>query len=368
MAGINRRALLNGSLAAMGLGLASRPLAAAQLRLRPQPGIARLSSNENPYGPSPRALDAARLAVERGAYYPGPIQQDLKTMIASANEITPEHLVISSGSNEALCAAMAAFGRKGRILTAELTYSPHLNYARKIGVEVERVPLADDMSIDLAALAERAGQGDIALIYVCNPNNPTGMALNPDKLRTFCDQISDEVVVLVDEAYNELTDDPLGNSMMDLVRGDRRIIVMRTFSKLYGLAGLRVGYTMAQPELAAEVADHVMAWPNVAGLAAAIASYEDAPFIEFSRRQISDGRKAICNVFENHGVAYLPSQTNFVYADIQRNATEFAARMLDRGVQIRSAYPPYDTYSRVSTGKQADLKTFASVFSEVFTG
>jgi histidinol-phosphate aminotransferase len=372
MAGLNRRRLLKHSVAALGLAAVSGPISstaapsAAALRLRPEPGIARLSANENPYGPSPKALAAARQAVERGAYYPGPISQDLVSMIASGNDISEDHVAISSGSNEALCAAMAAFGREGSILTAELTYSPHLRYASQVGVDVVRVPLAQDMAIDLAALAERSRQGDIALIYICNPNNPTGMVLDANALRAFCNEVSDDVVVLVDEAYNELTDDPDGNSMMDLVRADQRVIVMRTFSKLYGLAGLRVGYTMATPELAAKVADHVMAWPNVAGLAAAIASYEDRPFIEFSRRQISDGRSLICAVFAEHGVPYLPSQTNFVYADIGRSATEFAAAMLARGVQIRSAYPPYETYSRVSTGKLEDLKTFTRVFAEVY--
>ena len=125
----------------------------AAFTLRPTPGIARLSANENPYGPSPKALAAAAEAAARGAYYPGPIEEELLSLIGARHGLSLEHLVLSSGSNEALCAAMAAYGSQGRILAPGLTYDPHLNYARRIGVEVQRVPLQSDMSIDLAAMA-----------------------------------------------------------------------------------------------------------------------------------------------------------------------------------------------------------------------
>jgi histidinol-phosphate aminotransferase len=368
MTNLNRRSLLAGSFAAAAVMASGGLAAAAEIRLRPEPGIARLSANENPYGPSPKALAAAKRAAEHGAYYPGPIQRDLVAMIAEQNQLSSENVVLSSGSNEALCAAMAAYGGHGKILAPELTYSPHLRYAEKIGVEIVRVPLAEDMSIDLAAMAARAEQGDISLIYVCNPNNPTGMLIPGETLRPFCQRISKQAVVLVDEAYNELTDRPAESTMVDLVRAGDKVIVMRTFSKIFALAGLRIGYTMAAPALAATVRNHVMAWLNVVGMAAAIASYQDQAFIEFSRQKIAEGRELINNTFARHNVPYLRSETNFVYADIGRDATEFADRMLERKVQIRRAYPPYDNFSRVSTGKLEDLETFARVFHEVYTG
>ncbi len=367
MTGLNRRRLLGGSLALLA-GASARPLLAADIRLQPEPGIARLSSNENPYGPSPKALAAAARAAERGAYYPGPIQQDLIRMIAERNALESDSVVISSGSNEALCAAMAAYGKEGKILAPELTYGPHLRYAEGVGVEIVRVPLAADMSIDMAAMKQRALAGDVSLVYFCNPNNPTGMITDGDALRAFCGEVGSRAVVLVDEAYNELTRRPDYSSMLDLVREGENVIIMRTFSKIYALAGLRIGYTMAPPSLAETVRRHVMAWPNVVAMAAAIASYEDEAFVDFSRQQIELGRQTICEVFERHDVPYLASEANFVYADIGRSATEFAERMLERKVLIRRAYPPYDNYSRVSTGKLADLETFARVFHEVYTG
>ena len=254
-------------------------------RFRPGPGVVRLNSNENPYGPSPKALKAAASAAAKGAYYPGPIEDDLIAMVADRHGIGAENLALSSGSNEALCAAMAAWGKKGKILVPTLTYEPHLRYARNVGAEIVRVPLNDDMSINLDAMAA-AVNDEISLVYICNPNNPTGMALDGDELRKFCRSVSKKAVILVDEAYNELTDKPNYTSMMDLVRDGENVMVMRTFSKLYGLAGLRIGYVMAPADLAEIVRDHVMAWPNIVGLAAAIASYQDDQFIEFSRARI----------------------------------------------------------------------------------
>lgn len=338
----------------------------AAFTLRPTPGIARLSANENPYGPSPKALAAAAEAAARGAYYPGPIEEELLSLIGARHGLSLEHLVLSSGSNEALCAAMAAYGSQGRILAPGLTYDPHLNYARRIGVEVQRVPLQSDMSIDLPAMAAAAEADGVSLVYLCNPNNPTGMTLDPDVLRAFCRSVGRKTTVLIDEAYNELTDDPDRYSMVDLVRGEENVIVMRTFSKLFALAGLRIGYVMAPVKQAELVRAHVMSWPNVVGLAAAITSYEDQTFQTFSRQKIQQGREMLTDIFKQHGVNVLPSQANFVYADIGRDATEFAARMLERGVQIRGIYQPYTTYSRVSTGRLEDIETFGRVFHDLY--
>ena len=365
---LNRRSILGGLIGGAASLVAGSAIQAEVLpRFRPGPGVVRLSSNENPYGPSPKALAAAARAAAKGAYYPGPIEDDLLAMIAERHGVSAENMVLSSGSNEALCAAVAAWAKKGKILVPTLTYEPHLRYARNIGADIVRVPLNDDMSINLKAMAA-AVDGEVSLVYVCNPNNPTGIALDGEDLRSFCKSVGKKAVILVDEAYNELTDKPDYTSMMDLVRGGENVIVMRTFSKLYGLAGLRIGYVMAPTGLAETVRNHVMAWPNIVGIAAAIASYQDDRFIEFSRARILEGRQIVADVLERHGVPGLPSQANFIYADIGRDATGFAKRMLERNVRIRGIYQPYKTFSRISMGKIEDLHVFARVFHEVFTG
>ena len=206
----------------------------------------------------------------------------------------------------------------------------------------------------------------VSLIYICNPNNPTGLTLDGDTLRDFCRSVGRKAVVVVDEAYNELTDHPAYTSMVDLVREDENIVVMRTFSKIFGMAGMRVGYGMARPDLAKTIAGHVMAWPNVVGLAAALASYTDDEFIKFSRTKIHEGRKMVNDTFRRNGVEPLPSQANFVYADIGRNATEFQKRMAERNILIRGSFDHYPNYTRVSMGRIEDIEVFQQVFTEVY--
>jgi len=358
----NRRDLMRGMLGGA-VSLVLAPTAFAQLG--PPPGKIALRFNENPYGPSARALKAAADAAAMGAYYPGSIQKNLLNTIAVRNDLALGNMVLSSGSNEGLQAAFIAWGKKGKIVVPSLTYSEHFAYARRMGVELVSVPLKQDLSIDLDKIAA-AVDDSVSLVYICNPNNPTGLTLDGDTLRDFCRSVGRKAVVLIDEAYNEITDRPDYTSMVDLVREDENVVIMRTFSKLFGMAGLRVGYGMARPDLAKTIAGHVMAWPNGVGLAAALASYADDEFINFSRTKIHEGRKMVNDTFRRNGVEHLPSQTNFVYANIGRNATEFQRLMAKRNILIRGSYDPYPNYTRVSMGKIEDIEVFQQVFTEVF--
>lgn len=359
---VSRRDLMR-SIIGSAATLAVAPSAFAQFG--PEPGVITLRANENPYGPSPRALQAAAKALHKGAYYPGTIRNMLLDVMAEKNDVTRENLILSSGSNEALQAAMVAYGKKGKVVLPELTYSDHLRYSERMGVEMMRVPLKKDMSIDLDAMAA-AVDDSVSMVYVCNPNNPTGMALDGDELRAFCRTVGSKAVVLVDEAYNELTDDPDYTSMIDLVREGENVLVMRTFSKIFGMAGLRVGYGMAHPVIANMVSGHIMAWANGVGMAAAHASYLDQDFIDFSRQKITEGRAMVNATFRKNGIEPLPSQTNFIYADIGRDATEFQKMMEARNIQIRGTYQTFTNYSRVSMGKLEELEVFDRVFTEVY--
>ena len=360
---LSRRLFLGGALSgAAGFALSPAALAA----LGPARGYIHLNSNENPYGPSAAALRAAYRASEVGAYYAGSINRELQEAIAAENGLTTDNMVLSSGSNEALSAAVVAWGKQGQILAPSLTYDLHMRYAERIGAQIQRVPLAADMSIDLDAM-EKAIDRSISMVYVCNPNNPTGMLIDGDELRAFCRRVSKRATVLVDEAYSELTADPEYSSMISLVREGENVIIMRTFSKLHGLAGMRVGYGMARPDLAARVRHHVMAWPNVVGLAAAKASFADHEFREYSRSKIVDGRKVVTEAFTRNGIQPLPSETNFVFADIGRDVDEFAERLLEQRIRIHRSYPGYPTFARVSMGIVEDLHVFADVFDRLIS-
>lgn len=358
----NRRDLMRG-LVGGAVSLAIAPPALAWIGA--PPGKIALRFNENPYGPSPGALKAAAEAAALGAYYAVSIPDILLDTIAAGNDLARENMVLSSGSNEALQAAFVAWGKKGKVVLPSLTYSDHLAYSRRMGVELVTVPLKKDLSIDLDRIAA-AVDDSVSLVYICNPNNPTGLTLDGDTLRDFCRSVGRKAVVLIDEAYNEITDKPDYTSMVDLVREDQNVIVMRTFSKIFGMAGMRVGYGMARPDLAETIAGHVMAWPNVVGLSAALASYTDDAFIKFSRAKIHEGRNMVNETFRSNGIEPLPSQANFVYADIGRNATEFQKLMAERDVLIRGSFDGYPNYTRVSMGKIEDIEVFQEVFTDVF--
>ena len=346
-------------------GLAFSPLTMGQVEI--PPGQIRLMFNENPYGPSPKALAEVAKILPKTAYYPGAIEDDLRGLFMARHQLDREQVFLASGSNEGLQAAMMAFGKHGKVISPALTYSDHLNYAEKLGVAVHRMPLRDDMAIDLEAMA-RAVDDSVSLVYLCNPNNPTGMAIDGDELRSFCREVGPRVPILIDEAYNELTEKPDYTSMVDLVRGGANILITRTFSKIFGMAGLRVGYGMGHPDIVSVVNDNVMAWRNGVGLYAAYHSYLDEDFVAFSRDKILQGREMVNATFRRHGIEPLPSQTSFVYADIQRDADVFKAKMAARNVKIRGIYAGYDTYSRVSMGRIEELEIFDRIFSEVYAG
>jgi histidinol-phosphate aminotransferase len=286
-------------------------------------------------------------------------------VLSERNDVSLDNLFLCSGSNEGLQAGYVAYGKQGKVLMPDLTYNVHLGYTNRMGVELARAPMHEDMSIDLDALAA-AVDDSISMVYICNPNNPTGMTLDGDKLRDFCRSVGKKTVVMIDEAYNELTDDPQYTSMIDLVRDGENVVVMRTFSKIFGMAGLRVGYGIAHPDIKKLVGGHVMAWNNVVGLAAAHASYTDDEFIAFSRGKILEGRRMVIDTLRRNGIEPLPSQANFVYADIGRDATEFQKRLAEHKVLIHRAYEPYTNWSRISMGKLEDLERFDQVFTEVY--
>ena len=335
-------------------------------------GQVRLVFNENPYGPSPKAIAAVNEILSLSAYYPDsptdfPILDDLMNAISKQHNVGRENLLVSSGSNEALQAAVLTYGKLGKVLVPALTYDAHLSYAKALGVDVVSVPLRDDLQVDLDAMKLQVDD-TISLVYLANPNNPTGIPIDAAALREFCREVGKKAVIIIDEAYNELTDNPAEQSMVDLVRDHQNVLITRTFSKIFGMAGMRVGYGIGHPEIIARVNSALMAWPNGIGLTAAYHSYEDEEFIAFSRQKILEGRAMVNATLQSAGVIPVPSQTNFVFADIGVNAAEFVAQMARRNVQIRGGYTEYPHYIRVSMGKLEDLKVFDRVFRDLFRG
>lgn len=367
----NRRSFLAGAGVATGLGALPLPTlsaataaAAVEPDFGPKLGQALLSRNENPYGPAPSALRAIADTSKMGCYYNDRGHAKLTAMIAERFGVTPAQVVIGEGSTEVLCAAALAWGRKGAILAPELFWDTTVQYAERQGIKATRVALKSDMSVDLNGMAA-ALDDSVAMVHLCNPNNPTGMLIPPAELKAFVTKVAPKATVLVDEAYNELTDRPDDNSTIDLVKAGADVIVCRTFSKIYGMAGLRVGYAIASEENAAKIRSHQMSFGgNLAGLAAAIASLNDTPFLEQSRAAVLEGRQMILAAVSKAGLEALPSQTNFVFVKVP-DANALRDAMASKGISIRGAYGTLNGFSRVSTGKMEDVARYAAALPEL---
>ncbi len=332
--------------------------------LGPQPGIALLSRNENPYGPSKSALKMIEYAGKKGAYYAGGAIVKLKEMIAERHGISADQIAITTGSGEALCAIALAYGPKGPVVAPRLFWDTTALYAKKLGMaEIQRVALKPDMSVDIPAI-EAAVTDNTGLVQLCNPNNPTGMLSDPSILKPAVKRMAKKATVLMDEAYMELADDSEKNSCIDLIKQGHDVIVARTFSKIYGMAGIRVGYTISSPETAKTIQETAMSWISGIGLAAAIGAYNDMSFLDYSKSKIVEGREMVVETVSELGFESLPSQTNFVYFKSGKaNAVQEALATKD--ILIRRQYMDYSEWNRVSMGKIEDIAKFCKTLPTV---
>lgn len=333
----------------------------------PEPGVAKLNANENPYGPSKPALEAIAAASAQGAYYVGESVRTLKAMIAERHGVDASQISLSAGSSGVLTYLAVAASRKGSMLGPDLFWDTTMKKAEQQGGTIVRTPKTADLTIDLDAMYA-AIDDSVSMVQITNPNNPTGMILDGEALRSFCRKASKRCLVLVDEAYNELTDEPEHNSMVPLIKQGHNVVVARTFSKIYGLAGMRVGYMIASPENTELVnrfglGDYAM---NQAGVAAAIASYDDFGFLAISRSKIVEGREMVLDAVKEVGLNAAPSQTNFVFVNLGRfDAETFRRKMAARNVLIRGIYRDYTNWSRVSMGRLEDVERYVKALPAV---
>ena len=368
-----RRQLIRKSAHFAGIGVASNiiPLSvfAQNLNYGPKEGLARLHWNENYYGPSERAIEAIKTSSFKGAYYPDHLVDYLKSMIADYNGLDNANIAISAGSTQALTILSQVKARQGTILSTGLTYDVHLSLAKNSGARVIRVNDNEDMTIDLQSI-ESLSRKNVSVVFIVNPNNPSGMIINSELLRESVKRMSENALVVVDEAYNEVTSDPETNSMVDLVRDGYNVAISRTFSKIYGLAGQRVGYMIGQPDVINEIRFNGTgeASLSMAGVSAAIASYEDKDFMNFSRDKINQAKEIVENGLKSNGLSYLPSETNFILVNLGSiDADKFRDEMLKENILIRGKYGDYHNWSRVSMGNLSDVQRYVDALPKVLT-
>ncbi|MDI6871302.1 MAG: histidinol-phosphate transaminase [Bacillota bacterium] len=298
--------------------------------------VIKLASNENPLGPSPRALEALREWLPKAHLYPDGGATRLKERIALKVGVKPENVIVGNGSDELIKLVAEAFLNPGdEVVMADPSFSEYAFAALLLGARVKKVALLGERH-DLKAMADAIGPRT-KLVFICNPNNPTGTIVSAAEVREFMAAVPDEVLVVFDQAYEEYVTDPAYGGGLPYVLAGRRAVVLRTFSKIYGLAGLRVGYGIASPELLALVERAREPFNvNQAAQVAAAAALDDEEFVARSRELCARERERLATALAGRGFPVDPSQANFLFVDVGVDSAALFRRMLPLGVIIRS--------------------------------
>jgi histidinol-phosphate aminotransferase len=326
----------------------------------------RMSSNENPYGPSRVALQAIAENIHLTNRYAADPAKLIK-VVANINNISPDHVMTGTGSSEILKVAGMLVGlQQGSVVCADPTYQSLLVYAENAGVEIIRVRVAEGLNADLDGM-RKAVRSDTNMMYIVNPNNPIPTVIEKNAMKEFVLEQAEDRLVFVDEAYHEYVDNPDYESMVGLVaQGHNNIIVSRTASKIHGLAGMRVGFAFAHPDLINEMKMRKTGEETVLGLAAAYASYQDMEFQNFSRRKNKEALAIVEDMCEDLGVRYAKSNTNFTFIETGVENAVVQEMMLKEGIMTGRLFPPFTTWSRVSMSTPEDMKYFVQVFRKLF--
>jgi len=332
--------------------------------------IIKLASNENPLGPSPKAIEAMKASVGTMHRYPDANGFALKRRLAEWLDLDSSLIGLGNGSDEILGMLCAAFIHPGdEAIIAVPTFIRYEICVQMVGGTPVKVAMKD-WTNDLEAMAARVTD-KTKLVFICNPNNPTGTAVWQNELTNLVERLPEHVIIVFDEAYREYVADSRYADTIDFLRQGRRVIILRTFSKAYGLAGLRIGYGLATAELAS-VLKLVRSPFNSSAMAqaAACAAIDDSEHIEQSRRVTAEGKKVICERFDHMELPYVESHTNFIFFDSRRNGMELFEHLLRRGVIIRPLkIGESKQYLRVTVGTMEEnlrfLKELESVLEEV---
>ena len=329
--------------------------------------IVRLSANENPYGPSPKALQAITDSFGLACRYPDEHNNVLIDKLAKLNNVDRGQMLLGDGSGEVLklCAETFTGPQNGKLVAADPTFEAILNNATANGAEVVKVPLTSTFAHDLPKMLAAAKGG---LIYVCNPNNPTASTTPKNELREFIANTPRETMILVDEAYFHYADSLEYESVIPLVKDHPNLIVSRTFSKIYGMAGLRCGYCVAQPETIKRMHPFQM-WDsvNIMALAAATASLDDPDQVPNGRKLNSEAKAFVTGELDKLGFKSIPSQANFIMFDCKRPVVPLIQALEQHNVHVGRLFPALPNYMRVTVGKKTEMETFLTAFREVMT-
>jgi len=325
-----------------------------------------LNSNENPYGPSAKALEAANRSGSVANRYPDSLEDEARAAIAKHHGVTPDRIVLGCGSSEILQMADLAFTSPERpAVVAEPTFEAVLTYARAMQAPGVKVPLTADFRHDLPKMAA-ACDAKTGLVYVCNPNNPTGTIVTGDELSAFAEKVPSSATILVDEAYHHFVEDPRYRTACELIERHPNVVVARTFSKIYGMAGLRLGYAVGTPEKIAALANFAsFSNANATVLSAAIASLAEPDLVPRQRKALNDARRWLVAEMKRQGRRTIPSETNFMMIDVGGDVAPIIAAFRKKNILVGRKFPSLPNWLRITVGKPKEMEAFAAALTEI---
>jgi histidinol-phosphate aminotransferase len=319
----------------------------------------RLNSNENPYGPSPAAMRAMTDALQLAPRYPDELNDELADAIAKLHGVNTDQVLLGDGSSDVLRLAAAAFSGPGKkVITADPTFESIGMHAVRYGAEVVKVPLTASHAHDLGKMTGGS------LVYICNPNNPTATITPKAALRSYIEALPRSTYVLVDEAYFHYATSPDYESLIPLVAAHPNLIVARTFSKIYAMAGIRVGYAIAQSATIERLRDQQQ-WDtmSVVALTGAKASLADPDHVPLARKRNSDTKAWLASELKQYEI--LPSEANFVMIDVRNNVKPMIGKMHIEGVRVGRLFPAMPHHMRVTIGTPEEMKRFVDAFRRI---
>ena len=368
-----RAGTLSGLVAGTGaLSASSNPLSAlvAAPGRRTSNDKVRLNSNENPLGISPAAKDAVLEAITMANRYPSDQQSVLVAQLAAAHEVSESQIVIGTGSAEVLQMAVQAYAApRAKLVMADPTYEAVTNYQRTEAYELVKVPLTSNYEHDLGRMREAAeSSGHPALVYLCNPNNPTATITPSAAIDEWIAEAPEHIFFLSDEAYIEYVEDERMWSSLPWIGKKRNVLVVKTFSKIYGMAGLRIGYGIAHPDTAARLTDFASRNnANQIAIAAAGASFQDEQLMKKSREVNHQSREMVEATLDELGLERMPTQANFLMHRITGDLATYRNRMADAGFLVGRDFPPKLDWNRLSFGLPEDMGRFCDTLRDFRT-
>lgn len=369
---LSRRKLLFGGAALTGAAALDRLLGGLHLfeTAHAESGIPsapiRMSSNENPYGPSPKAIQAMMDAFDKSSLYGG-VHGEILDVLSEIENVPPESITIGAGSGEILeAAAVLASLNPGSLVAPYPTFSQLTRTADALGTEIINVPVDENMNTDLEAMYA-AIRPDTRMVYLCNPNNPIPAIIEKGAMEDFVRTVAKDRLVFVDEAYYEYVDNPDFSSMMHLVEeGVDNVIVARTASKIHGFAGLRIGFGYGHPDLIQKLNEVITGSVSILTQHAALVAYQDQEFQDFSRAKNKEGLAILEGMYEELGLRYVKSNANFSYFETGVDNDTFRQTMSEHGILTGRNFPPFSNWARVSIAKPEQVAYFVQTYKTLY--